>query len=182
MPDSKDLKEKNDIKDKIMDSVIKYSDKLSEANTQNVIELYLKNNTNIKDPELVATLLNDKVLDAAKNVDLGQLKKIAKFKGMKSLESLEKYISLANKISKIAGDVNNATEMIKDFKKAKETQDEIEQINRSLRNPKGVNIEKLKKRKEELEIVKFKLDQEGSMKFLDCMAEITSNVPIVGDT
>ena len=72
--------------------------------------------------------------------------------------------------------------MFKDFKKAKETQDEIEQINRSLRNPKGVNIEKLKKRKEELEIVKFKLDQEGSMKFLDCMAEITSNVPIVGDT
>ena len=182
MPDSKDLKEKDDIKDKIMDSVIKYSDKLSEANTQNVIELYLKNNTNIKDPELIATLLNDKVLDAAKNVDLGQLKKIAKFKGMESLESLEKYISLANKISKIAGDVNNATEMIKDFKKAKETQDEIEQINRSLRNPKGVNIEKLKKRKEELEIVKFELDKEGSMKFLDCMAEITSNVPIVGDT
>ena len=180
MPDSKYLKEKNDIKDKIMDRVKNGIYNLSEANTQSVIKAYLENNTDIEDPELLASLLDEGVLKVAEKIDLNILREIDELKNLPELDNLASYISIANEISSAAEKIKNAAQIVEEFNCSNDLQKQIDDKEKLLKNAKGKKRNELMSEIQKLRDDKHNIDQGWCMKFLDGIAEVTSKAPIIG--
>ena len=166
--------------DKVKEVFLKCTEYVGFSNTWDILAYYVKNTSNVKEPELVATFLNKVVLEATKKVDLSKLSKLSNIQGIDELGPLSEYITIANEISRVSGDINNIAGFFGDVKESDRIEKYLDEVNKRLGNPNEKNKDELYKLRDKLMYNLGNINKGSSLRFVNLVASLTSRVPVLG--